>query len=131
VVVIEADRAFYEEQSSPDVPVPFPDGAAPREVPLKSDEVLIGRRSDSRGIFPDVDLSVAPEDPAVSRRHAVLHRRPDGSWVVIDQGSTNGTRLGGTKAPLAAGEERIVLNGDHLLVGAWTRITLKRSVPSG
>jgi hypothetical protein len=111
VVVVEVDRAFYEENQSPDVPVPFPEGTAPREVPLKADEVLIGRRSDSRGIFPDVDLSAAPEDPGVSRRHAVLRRRPDGSWVVIDQGSTNGTRLGGVKAPLAPGEERSVADG--------------------
>ncbi|MDQ3978047.1 MAG: FHA domain-containing protein, partial [Actinomycetota bacterium] len=123
---IEADREFYEGNQNADVPVTFPEDVAPREVPLVSDEILIGRRSDTRGIFPDIDLGASPEDPGVSRRHAVLRRRPDGSWVVIDQGSTNGTRVGGVKTPIAAGEERLLLNGDYLLVGAWTRITLKR-----
>ena len=126
VVVIETDRDFYEGNQNADVPVAFPEGLAPREVPLMSDEVLIGRRSDTKGIFPDVDLGAPTEDPGVSRRHAVLRRRPDGSWVVIDQGSTNGTRVGGVRTPIVAGEERLLLNGDYLLVGAWTRITLKR-----
>jgi hypothetical protein len=127
VVVVEADRAFYEGNESPDVPLPFPDNLPAREVPLKSEEVLIGRRSDSRGVFPDVDLGAPHEDPGVSRRHAVLRHRPDGSWVVIDQGSTNGTRVSGTSTPVQPGEERPLLNGDQLLLGAWTRITLKRA----
>ncbi len=126
-VVIEADRAFYEGNESPDVDLPFPASAPPRELPLKSGEVLIGRRSDSRGVFPDVDLGMPNEDPGVSRRHAVLRHKPDDSWVVIDQGSTNGTRVSGTSAPVGPGEERPLLNGDQLLLGAWTRITLKRT----
>lgn len=122
-VLVEADRAFYEGNESPEVALPFPTGSAPREMPLKSGEVLVGRRSDSRGVFPDVDV----DDPGVSRRHAVLRHKPDDSWVVIDQGSTNGTRVSGVAAPLAPGEEKPLLNGDQLLLGAWTRITLKRS----
>jgi hypothetical protein len=130
VAVVEADRAFYEGNESPEVPLPFPETLAAREVPLKSDEVLIGRRSDSKGVFPDIDLGTPNEDPGVSRRHAVLRRRPDGEWVVIDQGSTNGTRVSGVGAPVQPGEERLLLNGDQLLLGAWTRITLKRSTPT-
>lgn len=127
VAVIEADKAFFEGNQSPEVAVPFPEELAPQEVRLTSDEVLIGRRSDTKGIFPDIDLGSATGDPGVSRRHAVLRRRPDGSWAVIDQGSTNGTRVGGVNAAVNPGEERLVLNGDHLLLGAWTRITLKRT----
>lgn len=126
-VVIEADRAFYEGNESPDVDLPFPASSPAREVPLKSGEVLVGRRSDSRGVFPDIDLGTPNEDPGVSRRHAVLRHKPDDSWVVIDQGSTNGTRVSGTSTPVGPGEERPLLNGDQLLLGAWTRITLKRS----
>ncbi|MFP5317729.1 MAG: FHA domain-containing protein [Acidimicrobiia bacterium] len=122
-VVVEPDRAFYEGNESPDVAIPFPTGSVPREWPLRSGEVLIGRRSDTRGVFPDVEV----DDPGVSRRHAVLRHKPDDSWVVIDQGSTNGTRVSGVSAPLTAGEERPLLNGDQLLLGAWSRITLKRS----
>jgi len=127
VAVVEADRAFYEGNESPEVPLPFPAGRGAREVPLRTDEILIGRRSDSRGIFPDIDLGAPSEDPGVSRRHAVLRRKDDGSWVAIDQGSTNGTRVSGGAGPLKPGEEHPVLNGDQLLVGAWTRITLKRA----
>ncbi|MGH9225589.1 MAG: FHA domain-containing protein, partial [Acidimicrobiales bacterium] len=126
VAVIEADRAFYEGNESPEVPLPFPEGRAPVEVTLKSNEVLIGRRSDSRGIFPDIDLGAPSEDPGVSRRHAVLRHKADGAWVVIDQGSTNGTRVSGGSGPVRPGEEQPVLNGDQLLLGAWTRITVKR-----
>jgi len=126
-LLIEADRSFFEGNESTQVALPFPAGASPREVPLRSAEVLIGRRSDSRGVYPDVDLGAPPEDPGVSRRHAVLRHRPDDTWVVIDQGSTNGTRVSGVSGPLAPGEEQPLLNGDQLLLGAWTRITLKRS----
>lgn len=127
VAVIEADRAFYEGNESPEVPLPFPENLPAREMPLRSEEVLIGRRSDSRGIFPDIDLGAPTEDPGVSRRHAVLRHEADDSWVVIDQGSTNGTRVSGTSTPVQPGEERPLLNGDQLLLGAWTRITLKRT----
>jgi hypothetical protein len=124
VAVVEADRAFYEGNESPGVTVSFPGDLAPREVPLRADEVLVGRRSDSRGIFPDVDLGPPHEDPGVSRRHAVLRRQGDG-WVVADQGSTNGTWVRGEV--LGPGEEVPLAEGEHLLVGAWTRITVRKA----
>lgn len=130
VAVVEADRAFFEA-NQPEQPgtVDFPAGDDRREVALTGDEVLIGRRSDTRGVFPEIDLAAGVEDPAVSRRHAVLRRRGDG-WVVVDQGSTNGTRVKGAAEPVAPGQEVPLTDGDHLHVGAWTRITLRR-VPEG
>jgi pSer/pThr/pTyr-binding forkhead associated (FHA) protein len=38
---------------------------------------------------------VVLEDELVSRRHAWLLRGEDGSWLLLDRGSSNGTRVGG------------------------------------
>lgn len=128
VAVVSADHGYFEsnQAESPDATVTFPTDAAVREVALASDEVLIGRRSDSKGIFPAIDLGEPPADPGVSRRHAVLRRQPDGEWVVIDQGSTNGTVVRSAVAPIKAGDAVRLHDGDHLNLGAWTRITLRK-----
>ena len=129
VAVVSADHRYFEsnQAESPDQSVTFPTDAAVREVPLLSSEVLIGRRSDSKGIFPEIDLSEPPSDPGVSRRHAILRRQPDGEWVVIDQGSTNGTVVRSAVTAIKPGDAVRLHDGDHLHVGAWTRITLRRA----
>lgn len=127
VAVVSADHRYFEsnQAESPDDTVTFPTDAAVREVPLTSNEILIGRRSDSKGIFPAIDLSQPPSDPGASRRHAILRLNPDG-WVVVDQGSTNGTLVRGALTPITPGDAVRLHDGDHLNVGAWTRITLRR-----
>ena len=133
MAVVEADRAFYEtnQPEGSAGPIVFPEDLPPKEVPLRGDEILIGRRSDSHGSFPEIDLRELLDDPAVSRRHAVLRRTPDG-WVVIDQGSTNGTRVKDAATAIRPGEPAALGDGDHVHVGAWTRITLRRTgTPSG
>jgi hypothetical protein len=127
VAVVSADHRYFEsnQAESPDETVTFPTDAEVREVPLTSNEILIGRRSDSKGIFPAIDLSQPPSDPGVSRRHAILRLNLDG-WVVVDQGSTNGTLVRGALTPIKAGDAVRLHDGDHLNVGAWTRITLRR-----
>jgi uncharacterized Zn finger protein (UPF0148 family) len=127
VAVVSADHRYFEsnQAESPDDTVTFPTDAEVREVPLASNEILIGRRSDSKGIFPAIDLSEPPSDPGVSRRHALLRLKLDG-WVVVDQGSTNGTLVRGALTPIKPGDAVRLHDGDHLNVGAWTRITLRR-----
>jgi hypothetical protein len=127
VAVVSADHRYFEsnQAESPDENVTFPTDAEVREVPLTSNEILIGRRSDSKGIFPAIDLSAPPSDPGVSRRHAILRLNPDG-WVVVDQGSTNGTMVRGALTPIKAGDAVRLHDGDHLNVGVFTRITLQR-----
>jgi hypothetical protein len=122
-----AGQRYFEsnQAESPDETVTFPTDAEVREVPLTSNEILIGRRSDSKGIFPAIDLSEPPSDPGVSRRHALLRLNLDG-WVVVDQGSTNGTLVRGALTPIKPGDAVRLHDGDHLNVGAWTRITLRR-----
>ncbi|HVF15155.1 MAG TPA: hypothetical protein VM942_11180, partial [Acidimicrobiales bacterium] len=58
--LVGADRAFFAGNVTAGV-VAFPEGLGDREVPLVGDEVSIGRRSESKGYFPDIDLS-APVD---------------------------------------------------------------------
>ena len=122
--VVGADRAFFDGNVTAGV-VTFPDPLTPRDVPLAGDEVSIGRRSESKGYFPDIDLSSPVDDPAVSRRHAVLQRQADGSWAVIDVGSTNGTWLNAEDDPLAHGVVRALHDGDRILLGAFTCITIR------
>ena len=64
--------------------------------------IVIGRQSTN-----DVVLS----DPNVSRRHAEL-RRNDGTWTLVDLGSTNGTTVNGRPGP-----EHNLKDGDRLGFG--------------
>ncbi len=123
--VIGADRAFFDGNVTAGV-VTFPDALLPRDVPLAGDEVTIGRRSESKGYYPDIDLSSPVDDPAVSRRHAVLQRQADGSWAVMDVGSTNGTWINDEDQPLGHGVLRALHDGDRLLMGAFTCLTIRR-----
>lgn len=130
VVVVEADRAMYEtmQTENPDATVSFPDAAAGRRIELDGDVVLLGRRSDHAGVFPEIDLGSPPhQDPGVSRRHATLHRQADGSWSVRDEGSTNGTRVNDSADPVPAGELVPLADGDRLYLGAFTRVTVRRA----
>ena len=127
--VIGADRAFFDGNVTAGV-VTFPEGLNPRDVPLAGDEMSIGRRSESRGYFPDIDLSSPVDDPAVSRKHAVFQRQADGSWAVQDVGSTNGTWLNEEDEPLAHGVVRALHDGDRLLLGAFSCITIRHDQPA-
>ena len=120
--VVTADRAYYDKVGAGDVP--FPDHCPEREFTLAEDEILIGRRSESRGVRPQIDLSGAPEDTGVSRSQAILRRGADGTWTVVDPGSTNGTLLNDNPDPLALNVAVTLSDGDRLYVGAWTKIEL-------
>jgi pSer/pThr/pTyr-binding forkhead associated (FHA) protein len=108
--------------------VPFPDDYPERRVPLSGSQLRIGRRSVSREVAPEIDLTGPPADPAVSRLHAVLVAQPDGSWAVIDPGSQNGTTVNGADVPV--GDVVPLRNGDCVCVGAWTAITIVASPAS-
>ena len=85
-------------------------------------EVRVGRRSESRGIHPEIDLTGPPADPGVSRLHVVLVGAPDGTWSVVDPGSANGTLVNGNEIP--AGETVPLRDGDVIHLGAWTALTV-------
>jgi Protein of unknown function (DUF3662)/FHA domain len=80
-------------------------------ITLSEKPVLIGR-------LPDCEVTLA--DPNVSRRHAEV--RPFGAgFLVVDLGSTNGTKVNGTTV-----SEHQLQDGDSITVGA-TRIRFDAS----
>jgi hypothetical protein len=121
-LVVTADRAYFERLEPSGVE--FPAHCPPRTFTLTGDEVRIGRRSSSRGIQPEVDLSGAPEDSAISHLHAMLIRQPDGSYAVLDPGSTNGTTVNDNTDPITTNVPVRLADGDRIHLGAWTTITL-------
>ncbi len=127
-VVVSADRDYYESvraASGPDgESIPFPAYCAERRFRLSGGQMRIGRRSVSRGVDPEIDLTGPPADPGISRLHAVLIAEPDGSWSVLDPGSANGTSVNGTEIP--TGDRVPLHDGDRINVGAWTAITMHR-----
>lgn len=127
-VVAAADRVYFdmvmamagEDASRLTFPAYWPE----RRFPVAGPRVLIGRRSRSRGTDPDLDLSGQVADPGVSHLHAMLERRRDGTWVVVDLGSSNGTYLNGATEPIEPQVPVPVGDGDRIHVGAWTTLTL-------
>ncbi|HSS12064.1 MAG TPA: DUF3662 and FHA domain-containing protein, partial [Acidimicrobiales bacterium] len=83
----------------------LPDG---RRITLGIDPVTIGR-------LPECDIAVS--DPNVSRRHAQVRPADDGAgYLVIDLGSTNGTKVNG----IGIRGHRLQ-HGDEIMVGS-TRV---------
>jgi len=126
--VVAADRAYYDSvQAVSDqdaASIMFPAFVPERRYQLSGAEVRIGRRSVSRRIEPEIDLTGPPTDPGVSRLHAVLTASPDGSWSVVDAGSPNGIVVNGKDVP--AGQAVPLRHGDRIHLGAWTVITVIR-----
>ncbi len=121
-----ADRVYYDmvqaASGGDGANIPFPAYCPERRFQLTGSEMRIGRRSPSRGLEPEIDLTGPPTDPGISRLHAVLIATPDGSWAVLDPGSANGTQVNGTDIPTS---QRIPLrDGDRISLGAWTTITI-------
>jgi pSer/pThr/pTyr-binding forkhead associated (FHA) protein len=126
--VVTADRAYYDSiqaAGGPDAAdIAFPAYCPQRRFRLAGTEVRIGRHSPSSGIDPEIDLSVPPADPGVSRLHAVLLRAPDGTWSVVDPGSANGTAVNGSEIP--PGQRVPLREGDRIHLGAWTELRVMR-----
>ena len=123
--VVAADRAYYDSVRA----VSDQDAAAislPAHVPerrfgLSGTKIRIGRRSVSRHIEPEIDLT---GDPGVSRLHAVLVAGPDRGWSVVDPGTQNGIMVNGQDVP--PGDVVPLRDGDRIHLGAWTVITITR-----
>ncbi|MFB4277713.1 MULTISPECIES: FHA domain-containing protein [unclassified Nonomuraea] len=129
--VTAADRTYYEKviaEGGPDADaVAFPPYCPERSFALHGEQVRIGRRSRARNLAPEIDLTGPPEDPGVSHLHAVLLSQPDGSWLVVDPGSSNGTQVNGR--PLKVNVPVRVGPGDRIHLGAWTVITIREGTP--
>ena len=126
--VVTADRAYYESvrlvSDQDAASISFPSHVPERRFRLSGTEVRIGRRSVSRRIEPEIDLTGPPTDPGVSRLHAVLTAGPDQRWSIVDPGSPNGIMVNGMDVP--PGEAVPLRDGDRIHLGAWTVITITR-----
>jgi pSer/pThr/pTyr-binding forkhead associated (FHA) protein len=71
---------------------------------LRGDRVAIGRHPDA-AIFLD--------DVTVSRNHAVVVREGD-SWVIVDEGSLNGTYVNRRR-----GDRTVLADGDEIQIGKY------------
>jgi hypothetical protein len=130
-VVVSCDRAYFDRVDADQIE--FPSTAAERTLQLTGDQVTIGRRSVHQADSPQIDLSGPPLDTGVSRLHALLTRQGDGTWLVTDCDSTNGTYLNDSEEALPPGRPLPFADGDCLHLGAWTTITLRgrSSSPAG
>jgi hypothetical protein len=125
--VVTADRSYFESviaASGPEAAgLEFPAYCPERRFRLEGTQMRIGRRSVSRGLEPEIDLTGPPADPGVSHLHAVLIADSDGGWTVFDAGSANGTQVNGSE--IAAGSRVRLRDGDRVCVGAWTVLTMR------
>src|SRR5215831_2684238 len=132
MAVVTADRVYYDSviaEGGPDAAsIEFPGYCPERRFRLTGREMRIGRRSVSRGLEPEIDLTGPPADPGVSHLHAVLIAEPDGTWAVLDPGSANGTIV--NSGEIVTGVRVPLHDGDRICVGAWTVLTVQASAGS-
>ena len=64
------------------------------------------------GRAPDRNDVVLGDDPAISGSHAILWRRPDGAYDLMDMGSTNGSFVNGEPVT-----RQRVRNNDRITLG--------------
>jgi hypothetical protein len=122
---ISADRAYFDRYSNDGIA--FPDVYAEWRVELGDDRLRIGRsRAGSAEPPPEIDLTGDHADPGISRAHAMLERRPDGSYAVLDLGSTNGTTINDDGTRIEPQTPVELADGDRVHVGAWTTVTIRR-----
>lgn len=114
VTLIPAPEPVAFSQENPSLTVVILNSGRRLTLPV-ADDLLIGRRDEPRGIFPDIDLSSdGGYDAGVSRRHALLAFK-NGSYQVEDLGSSNGTFVNGRR--LTPQSTMTLQNGDELKCG--------------
>jgi ribosomal protein L37E len=126
VVEVSVDRSYFRTLDPGGLV--FPSGREPQTLSFDGGSVCVGRRRDTGGTQPDLDLSGDLDDPGVSHRHAVISRADSGALHIIDAGSTNGTTINDSHTPIEVDVPVAVVDGDRIHVGAWTTITLRRRV---
>ena len=122
--VATADRGQFDRLGVPGLV--FPEDYGERRFALEAAQVRIGRSRRRPGEPAlEIDLAGVPEDPAISRLHAMLERQGDGTWTLRDLGSTNGTMVNDNPEPIGTEAPVVVTAGDRIRVGAWTTITVR------
>jgi pSer/pThr/pTyr-binding forkhead associated (FHA) protein len=95
------------------------DAKLPPAISLDAPRIVIGRGDGCEIRLPD---------PSVSHRHASIRQRGS-DYIVIDEGSTNGTFVGPVR--LSPQAPRVLRNGDLIRVGRiWLEIRLEHVPPT-
>lgn len=84
-------------------------GGGPREYPLEKPDTSIGRAPENDIILPD-------EEKVISRYHATI-RYENGSYLLRDDGSSNGTYVNGQLLEKAS--PRMLQDGDRVTIGDY------------
>lgn len=128
--VVTADRTYFDgviaDGHVDAASIRFPSHYPEQRFELTGSRMRIGRRSVSRKLEPEIDLSGPPADPGISHLHAVLIAQEDGTWAVLDRGSSNGTLVNGRE--IESGKPVPLHDGDRVCLGAWTALTFHSNV---
>ena len=122
ILDVDADRALWDRMVGSGEPA-FPATLPVLRFELTGDRATLGRIKSGAPVDVDLPLTGAAADPAVSHNHCVFERQGDG-WTVRDAGSANGTWINDAATPLPPGQTHTLADGDRILVGAWTRLTV-------
>ena len=85
------------------------------KIPLTNKTIVIGRYDPIIGIYPDVDISPYDPQKTVSRKHAILTREGNGTYIEEQIGVINGTFLNGEK--IKSGQKYQLKSGDKIYFG--------------
>jgi FHA domain-containing protein len=121
-LVLGADRAHWERMVGDGEPA-FPVAVPALTLELSGDRATLGRVRSGAPIDVDLALTGSAADPAVSHRQCSFERDGD-SWLVMDLASANGTWINDADEPLADGATHRLAEGDRILMGAWTCLTV-------
>ena len=88
-----------------------------QQVTLNESSLTIGR---------DESAAISLPDDGLSRVHASIHRDGDRLWI-LDEGSTNGTRVNGSQVPPSGTP---LADGDEIALGHHTSIVISFAKPA-
>lgn len=95
------------------------DSKAPPRITFDTPRIVVGRGDGCEVRLPDA---------SVSHRHASIRQRGS-EWIVVDEGSTNGTFVGPVR--LSPQAPRVVRSGDKIRVGRiWLELIVEHIVPT-
>ena len=95
------------------------DAETPPKVTFDSPRVVIGRGDGCEVRLPD---------PSVSHRHASIRQRGT-DYIVLDEGSTNGTFVGPVR--LSPQAPRVLKSGDLVRIGRiWLEVLIEQAMPT-
>jgi len=90
--------------------------------------IVLGRVDPETGKKPDVDLTQDDGvNKGVSRRHAVITRKDEGTLSIMDMGAANHTFLNGTR--LIPNQPRMLRDSDELRLGKLVILVRYMQIP--